>query len=96
MEPISNVLFGLYRGTPQHEDWVIACLEGAWPAILGARLAAVCRPSGLKGSQLTIQVTDSSWVAALEGERQGIAAKLGSATAGVVSEIRIEKASASE
>ena len=30
MENISKVLINLYRGTDNHETWVLACLSGMW------------------------------------------------------------------
>jgi hypothetical protein len=93
MELISNVLYGLYRDTPQHADWVIACLEGAWPGLLGARMAAVCRPAALKGYQLTIEVGDPAWVPALEGVSGELSGKIRAATRDFVREIRITSSS---
>ena len=67
MEPLSTVLFSLYRGTPSREDWLIACLQGAWPGLLGEAIANACRPARLKGRELTVEVADTAWMPALTG-----------------------------
>jgi len=67
MEPVSTVLFSLYRGTPSREDWLLACLQGAWPGLLGEAVANACRPAQLKGRELTIDVADAAWLPALAG-----------------------------
>ena len=89
MEPVSSILFSLYRGTPQHEEWILACLQGAWGGIVGERLAEVCRPSAIKGSELVVEITDSSWRKALKGVMQEITEKLRSATHGEVKSISL-------
>lgn len=89
MEPVSGILFSLYRGTPQHEEWILACLQGAWRGIVGERLAEVCRPSAVKGSELIIEITNSSWVKALKGVRRDMAEKLRIATFGEVQSISL-------
>jgi hypothetical protein len=63
MDSISSVLFTLYRGTPQHGEWIIACLEGAWQALAGERIALVCRPLLFDESCLVIEITDPAWEA---------------------------------
>ncbi len=65
MEPLSNVLFGIFRGTPRHAEWVLACLEGAWPNLVGERIAGVCRPAQFEGSRLTVEVLDPAWATTL-------------------------------
>jgi len=89
LEPVSSILFSLYRGTPQHEEWILACLQGAWRGIVGERLAEVCRPSAVKGSELIIEITNSSWVKALKGVRRDMAEKLRIATFGEVQSISL-------
>jgi len=61
MEKISSVLFSLYRGTPKHGEWVVACLSGIWPGLLGERLSRACRPLAFQHSTLTIGFSDSIW-----------------------------------
>jgi hypothetical protein len=71
MEPISKVLFGLFRGSHQHGDWVVACLEGAWPALMGDRISRVCHPLRCENHRLTIQILDAAWdepIREMEGE----------------------------
>ncbi len=65
MEPLSHVLLGLFRGTPRHAEWVVACLEGAWPNLVGKRIAGVCRPAHFEGSRLTVEILDPAWADAL-------------------------------
>ena len=89
MEPVSSILFSLYRGTPQHEEWILVCLQGAWKGIVGERLAEVCRPSAVKGSELIIEITNSSWVKTLKGVRRDMADKLRIATFGEVQSISL-------
>jgi hypothetical protein len=89
LEPVSGILFSLYRGTPQHEEWVLACLQGAWGGIVGERLALVCRPSAVKGTELIVEITDSSWMKALKGVKKDIAEKLHTATFGEVRSISL-------
>src|SRR5687768_4716535 len=90
MESLSNVLFTLYRGTPQHAEWIVACLQGAWPGIVGDRLARVCRPVSWNDYRLVIQVEDADWkqnLRALEGE---LLAKVRSASGNEVRELSIK------
>ena len=56
---------------------------------MGERLAEVCRPSAVKGSELIIEITDSSWVKALKGVRRDMAEKLRIATFGEVQSISL-------
>jgi predicted nucleic acid-binding Zn ribbon protein len=89
MEPVSTVIYSLFRGTPQHAEWVLACLEGAWPGILGDRLAAACRPSRFSDGKLTVLAADAEWAKALRGLQHELAYRIRQATAGEVLEIRI-------
>ena len=89
LEPIFSLLFSLNRGTPIYGEWVIACLEGAWPRLVGERLAAVCRPATLKNSELAILVLDEGWEEAIRSVRSVLTDKLHAATAGVVKTITI-------
>jgi hypothetical protein len=84
MEPVSTVLFSLFRGTPQHEEWVVSCLGGAWPGLLGSRLAGICRPLALEKSHLVVEVLDPVWMQALADLREQILAKLQAATGGEI------------
>ncbi len=56
------MIYSLFRGSPRHAPWVVACLEGAWPGLLGERLAAMCRPAALEGATLRIRVLDKVWL----------------------------------
>ncbi len=84
MQPVSTVLFSLFRGTPQHEEWVVSCLSGAWPGLLGDRLAAICRPLALENSRLVVEVLDPLWMQALVDLQEEILVKLQAATGGEV------------
>ncbi len=84
MEPVSTVLFSLFRGTPRHEEWVVSCLGGAWAGLLGGSLAAICRPLTLEKSRLVVEVLDPLWMQALVDLREQILAKLRVATGGEV------------
>ena len=92
MKPLGDVLFGLYRGTPQNGEWVVACLEGSWAGLLGDRLAAVCRPYCLEGGCLVIEITDRSWADALQGMATELCARIGSATRNEVRQLRFRMA----
>ncbi len=90
MEPASKAVYALFRDTPRHGDWVVACLQAAWPALLGETLAPACRPRSLAHARLTIEIVDPMWADAvrhLEGE---ILARIGEATGGLVRSLVIE------
>ena len=87
MEKIFGVLFSIYRGTPKHGEWVLACLQGAWPKLIGEKLAAVCKPASFDGSALVIEALDHQWEDAIRSIRPELLKKLKSATAGEVSNI---------
>ena len=89
LEPIFSLLFSLNRGTPNYEEWVITCLEGAWPRLVGDRLAAVCRPAAFKNSELAIDVLDKGWEEAVRSVKPDLSDKLRTATAGAVKAIAI-------
>jgi len=89
MESVSRILYSLYRGTPRHGAWVVGCLEGAWPKLLGERLASVCRPQTLKKSVLHIEVLDSAWEEALKSVRRDLEEKLRAATGGEVQRVQL-------
>jgi hypothetical protein len=56
MEPISSILFTLFRNRPGRSDWIVACLEGAWQGLVGASLSRVCRPCRFRDFALVIEV----------------------------------------
>ena len=87
MESVSTVLFSLFHGTPRHEQWVVSCLEGAWPGLLGQNLAGVSRPRALEKSRLVVEVTDPEWAEALDGLKDEILMKLRAATGGEVQSV---------
>jgi hypothetical protein len=91
MEPVSSILFSLYRGTQQHGEWIVACLEGAWPGIVGERLAEVCRPLAFKDSNLVVEITDMSWEKAVKSVKRDMAEKLRAATSGEVQSISLKR-----
>jgi predicted nucleic acid-binding Zn ribbon protein len=89
MEPISNILFSLYRGTPKHDEWVLACLQGAWPGIVGSRIAKVCHPASFSNHSLRVEVTDGSWQQPLEEMREQLLAKIQGGSNGEVQQLEI-------
>jgi hypothetical protein len=89
MEPVSTVIYALFRGSPQHADWVVSCLEGAWPGLLGDKLSEMCTPAGLEGTRLTIQVLDPSWLEPLRGCSGEILERIRQATGGEVRSVRL-------
>ena len=84
MKPLFGVLLGIYRGTPLHDNWVLACLEGAWAKLIGDRLAAVCRPVSLKKSELIVEILDQDWEEAVKGVALPLQQKLDTITTGIV------------
>jgi hypothetical protein len=89
MEPLSGVLFSLYRGSPQYGDWVVAGLAAAWPGIVGERLAAECRPIRFRQAELVIAARDRGWAEALRGMKPRLLEKLRAATAGAVADLSV-------
>ena len=87
MKPVSHVIYSLYKGQPNHGQWVVACLEGAWPKLLGARLAAACRPAFFEKSDLRIEIFDQEWEQAARSVKQALLEKLRAATASEVKSI---------
>ncbi len=91
MEPLTGVLYSLYRGTPNHGQWVLTCLEGAWPKLLGDRLALVCRPSRFENGTLSVEILDHEWVSAVKSVRESLVEKLRTATAGEVKSLTFSR-----
>jgi predicted nucleic acid-binding Zn ribbon protein len=91
MESISNLIFSLFRGTPQHADWVTACLQGAWERIVGPGIARACRPAALSGTELLVSVQDATWEATLRSLRDQMLEKVRLATGGEVQSLRLCK-----
>ena len=91
MEPISKVLWKLYRGTSRHNEWVLALLEGMWPALLGERLARACHPRALHDARLTVAVTDSDWAEPLRAMQQDLLRRIAEATGDAVRALTIER-----
>ena len=87
MERVSDILFSLFRGTPQHGDWVVACLEGAWAPLVGERLAAACRPVSFEGSELVIEITDREWDDAIRSLADELLEKIRDATGNEVQQL---------
>jgi hypothetical protein len=89
LEKLFGVLFSVCRGTPKQGEWVVACLQGAWPKIIGDRLAAVCAPASFDGSVLVIEAQDRQWEEAVRSVRPALLEKLQSVTAGEVKRIQV-------
>jgi hypothetical protein len=87
LEPLFGVLYSLYKGQPNHGHWVVSCLEGSWPRILGERLAGVCRPVSFENSDLRIEILDREWDKAMQSVKQALLEKLRAATASEVKSI---------
>jgi hypothetical protein len=88
LEQVSSILFSLYRGTPDYGEWIIRCLKGVWPKLLGNRLAKVCRPARFDGSTLEIEILENDWKAAIKSVEAELLEKLRAATAGEVKKIK--------
>ena len=89
MELLSGILFSLYRKTPIRGDWVVACLSGQWPRLVGDRLAVYCRPAAFNDSKLVVELLDETWEEAVGSVKQELLKKLGAATAGEVKSISL-------
>ncbi len=84
-------MFSLFKGQANHEKWVLACLEGAWPKLLGEKLAAVCRPVHFQDASLQIEILDGAWEQAMKGVKGAVLEKLQAATAGEVRTISFSR-----
>jgi len=93
LEPVFGMLFSLFKEKPNHGQWVIACLEGAWPKLLGDRLAAVCRPVRFENADLLIEILDSEWDQAVKSVKPALLEKLQAATANEVKTITFSRPS---
>jgi hypothetical protein len=91
LEQLFGVMLSLNRGTPNKGEWIVACLEGAWPKLLGDRLAAVCRPVACHGAELVIEICDSNWEDAIKHIQPALLEKLRVVTAGEVAALSIKK-----
>ena len=89
MEPVSGVLYSLYRGSPGYGDWVVASLAAAWPGIVGERLAGRCRPVRFRQAELVVEVQDRVWAEALRGVQPRLLEKLRGFTAGAVGDMSV-------
>jgi hypothetical protein len=91
MERLFNILLSLQRGSGRHEEWVIGCLEGAWPKLVGDKLASVCRPVALENAELKIEILDKGWEGAVRSVKPELQDKLRSATSGAVKTLTFRK-----
>jgi hypothetical protein len=89
LERVFGVLFSVWRGSPNQGEWAIACLRGAWPKIIGDRLAFVSVPVSFDGSTLVIEVKDPQWEEVVSSVRSALLEKLQRATADAIKGIRI-------
>ncbi len=79
---------------PEHGKWVLACLEGSWPKLLGNKLADICRPAEFEDSELVVEIIDRRWEEALRGMKSHMLEKLRIATAGEIRAITFRRQSA--
>jgi hypothetical protein len=89
VEQAFGVIFSLYKENSANDEWIVSCLEGAWPKLLGGKLSQVCRPAFYKNSELVIDVIESGWDEAVKSVQLELEKKLAAATAGHVRKIRI-------
>jgi len=90
LEKLFGVLLSLYSGTPMQGKWVVACLHGAWPRIIGERLALVCRPAVFEGSELGVEIADPDWEEAVNSVKPALIEKLNAATGGLVKTLSLK------
>jgi hypothetical protein len=84
VKQLFSILLGVYRGTSRHSNWVVVCLDGAWPKLVGDKLASVCRPVRLNDTELVVEILDRDWENALKSVQSNLQQKLESATMGFV------------
>jgi hypothetical protein len=89
MESLSRILYSLFRGQPNHNDWVVSCLHGAWPRLVSERLAEVCRPLSFMNSELVVEILDPDWEQALRDVKEDLEEKLCAATGGEVRRVQL-------
>jgi hypothetical protein len=94
LKQLFSILLLLHRGTPKHSEWVLACLEGAWPNLLGDRLAAVCRPARFENSELVVEILDRDWEGAVKSIKPVLLEKLRAATSEEIKTLSFRKRSA--
>jgi len=94
LEQLFGVLLSLHQGTPRHGEWVVACLQGAWPKMIGDRLASVCRPAIFSGQELVVEILEPEWEEAVRDVKPALLGKLQAITAGLVKEITLKDPSA--
>lgn len=87
LQKLFGILFSLNRDRPEHDKWVLTCLEGAWAKLLGDKLSAVCRPAAVQGSELVVEILDRNWEEALQSVKPEMQEKLRIATAGEIKRI---------
>ncbi len=92
MEHVFGVILSLHKGTPKHGEWVIACLRGAWPKLIGDRLASICRPVIFDGGQLTIEIEDTMWEKPLDSIKSDLIQRLGSVSSGLINDVCLKTA----
>ena len=76
MKPISSILPRLFRDSPQHSLWILACLEGNWGNIVGDGIARVCRPLALDNRNLVMEILDPSWESAVKSMERDMLEKI--------------------
>jgi hypothetical protein len=91
MESVSAALLAIFRGTESHGPWLIACLEGAWPGLIGEKAAAVCRPASVNDAELIIEVLDPDWLPALAGMRSRLLERIRTFTGDEVRKLSLVK-----
>jgi hypothetical protein len=84
-----GIIFSLHRGTPMHEQWVVECLKGSWPKLVGEKLASVCRPVYLANAVLKVEILDAAWKDTVRNMRLELQQRLSDETGGEVRAIKL-------
>ena len=87
MESVSNTIYALYRGTPSHGEWIVACLQGAWDGVLGEHIAGTCRPVTLRGAELVVEVSEKAWFPVLSSMQRELSLRICRATGGEIRQL---------
>jgi hypothetical protein len=89
VESLSGVIFHMFRGSERHGPWIVACLEGAWPRLVGARIAEVCAPVAWERGRLFVEVRDVAWSDTLAAVKGDLLERIRAGTDGEVSELEL-------
>ena len=68
---------------------MVACLEGAWPHLIGEKPASVSRPVRFSDSELIVEVFDKDWLDTLKRLEPDLLKKLQAAAGTIIKRVRV-------